>query len=157
MPEIHQSFPEETQPIIIADAEEGSAGHVERQLRRAGVKNPVVVFGDGDELHAYLMNAAQTEDPKPCVLFLDPRMPGANGYDPVRWVNREKCLAGIRVVVFSSDEPTDELECAEELGVHLFLKKHPDLETLSPIVDHLTGVPPGATPATPVLPIVPAK
>jgi CheY-like chemotaxis protein len=157
MSEIQPRFPEETQPVIIADAEEESAGHVERQLRRAGVKNPVVVFKDGDALHAFLMNAAQSAEPKPCVLMLDPHMPGANGYDPVRWVLREKCLEGLQVAIFSTGEEPEEIESAEELGVHVFLKKHPDLESMSPIIDHLTGVPPGAISSVPVLPTVPAQ
>jgi CheY-like chemotaxis protein len=157
MSEINQSVPDESQAVIIADADEENASHVERQLRRAGVKNPVVVFKNGDQLHAFLMNAAQNDDPKPCVLFLDPRMPGANGYDPVRWVNREQCLADMQTAVFSLADEPEELESAEELGVRLFLKKHPDLESLSPIVDHLKGVPPDATSTAPLLPTVPAQ
>lgn len=72
--------PDAEQAVVIADADEENASHVERQLRRAGVKNPVIIFKNGDDLHAFLADAAQTKTPAPCVLFLDPRMPGANGY-----------------------------------------------------------------------------
>lgn len=134
-------LPEEQQPIIIADADPENASHVERQLRRAGVKNPVMVFENGDDLNAFLADAGQNNACAPCVLFLDPRMPGANGYDPVRWVKREKCGAEIMVAIFSSPDQSDEVEVANDLGVHLFLKKLPDLSSLSPVVVHLGGMP----------------
>jgi CheY-like chemotaxis protein len=154
MSETQPTFPDQSQLIIIADADEANAGHLERQLRRAGVKNPVAVFQNGDELHTFFTNAALSPDPKPCVLFLEPKMPGANGYDPVRWIKREKCLSGMKVAVFSSDTEPEEIECAEELGVHTFLKKHPDLASLSTLVDYLNGVSPTeAAPAPSAPPI----
>jgi CheY-like chemotaxis protein len=144
--------PDEDQTVLIADADEENASHVERQLRRAGVKNPIVVFKNGDDLHAFLADAAQTKTPAPCVLFLDPRMPGANGYDPVRWVKRETCFSSMRVIIFSSPDAGDETEIAAELGVTVFIKKHPDLTSLATIVEHLCDAQPEETPA-PSLPI----
>src|SRR5688572_12745709 len=129
MPETSSS-PDKQKPIIIADADPENASHVERQLRRAGVNNPIVVFHNGDDLHAFLADAAQNDACAPCVLLLDPRMPGANGYDPVRWVKREKCGANMLVAIFSSPDQPDEIESATELGVTLFLKKLPDLSSL---------------------------
>jgi len=131
--------PNGNQPVIIADAEEENACHVERQLRRAGIKNPLVTFQNGDDLHAHLADPAHKDSPAPCVLFVDPKMPGANGYDPVRWIKREKGGSEAFVVVFSSTEKPDDLEIATELGVHLFVKKHPDLASLSAVIEHLGG------------------
>lgn len=142
-------FPDKQQPIVIADADAENASHVERQLRRAGIKNPVVVFQNGDDLNAFLADARQNDLGAPCVLLLDPRMPGANGYDPVRWVKREKCGAEILVAIFSSPDQPDEIESATELGVTLFLKKLPDLSSLSTIVVHLGGVQPAEASSTP--------
>jgi CheY-like chemotaxis protein len=128
--------------VVIADAEEENACHLERQLRRAGVKNPVVTFQNGDDLNAFLAEASPPDKSAPCVLFLDPRMPGANGYDPVRWAKREKCGSNMLIAVFSSPDEPDEIEVASELGVKLFLKKHTDLSSLSPIIEHLGGTQP---------------
>ena len=148
--------PHNNQPIIIADAEEEHACHVERQLQRAGVKNPVITFQNGDDLHAYLADAAQKDLPAPCVLFLDPRMPGANGYDPIRWLRREKGGSEIFVAIISSADEPDEVESANELGVQVFLKKHADLGSLSAVIDYLSGNQP-LDPAAPRIPVVPAK
>ena len=97
---------------------------MERQLRRAGVKNPVMVFRNGDDLHAFLVDAGQNDACAPCVLLLDPRMPGANGYDPVRWVKREKCGAEMLVAIFSSPDQPDEVEA----GFILTCQSHPTTE-----------------------------
>jgi CheY-like chemotaxis protein len=140
MPDVPH-VPDENQPVLIADAEGEHASHVERQLRRAGIKNPVVIFDNGDDLHAHLVDPAQKDAPAPCVLFLDPKMPGANGYDPVRWVKREKCGNDILVVIFSPNEKPEDEQSATELGVHHFLKKHTGLSGLSAVVEHLGGTP----------------
>lgn len=131
--------PEENQPILIADGDSGNVRHVERLLREAGVRNPIHAFPTGPGLRSFFDDIIQGEEPKPCVLFLDPRTPGVGGYDPVRWIKRTSQL-DMKVVVFSSTNYPEEIEGAGELGVHLFLKKHPDLGSLSTIVDHLCGV-----------------
>lgn len=132
----------ESRPILVADADEENARHIERQLRRAGIKNPVLSIKDGDDLHALFVSCGQSDDPKPCVLFLDPQMPGANGLDPVRWVKREECLGDLTIVLFSATGTAEEFENATELGVSLFVKKHPDLGSLSSLVNRLLGKPP---------------
>lgn len=155
MSEIDHVSPDEKRPILIADAEEENARHVERQLRRAGVKHPVVVIQDGDDLHALLVDCGQSTDPKPCVLLLDPRMPGANGFDPVRWVKREQCLSDLKIALFLGTENPEEIDSATELGVSYFLKKHPDIGSLTPIIDHLCGTQPSM--AAVEVPAIPLK
>ena len=139
MSDLTRASPGEDQIVIIADADEGNASHVERQLRRAGVKQPVMTFHNGDDLHSYLSNAAQEDRPQPCVMFLDPSMPGANGFDPVRWIRREENLSATEVVIFSAADDPELVQSASELGVHLFLKKHPDLGSMARIVSYLGG------------------
>jgi CheY-like chemotaxis protein len=139
MPDLPLHSPGENQIVIIADADEGNASHVERQLRRAGVKQPIVTFNNGDALLGFLSSAAQADKPQPCVLFLDPKMPGANGFDPVRWIRREERLSATEVVIFSAADDPEVVESASELGVNLFLKKHPDLGSMARIVSYLGG------------------
>jgi CheY-like chemotaxis protein len=124
-------------PILVADDDEGNVRHLERQLRRAGLENPLIDFRNADDLLAFLGSSVDTTDPKPCVLFLDPKMPGANGYDPVRWVLRERSLADLRVVIVSDVSDPSDAETAAELGIRVFLKKQPDLTSLAPIIDYL--------------------
>jgi CheY-like chemotaxis protein len=147
--------PDEQQPIVIADADEENACHIERQLRRAGVKNPVVSFQNGDDLNLFLTDRGQKNLAAPSVLFLDPKTPGANGYDPVRWVKREKGGDEILVAVFTSGEESDDFECGTELGVKVFLKKRPDMNSLSAVVAHLGGTMASDTATTPTSTVSP--
>jgi CheY-like chemotaxis protein len=128
------------QSVLIADGDRENVEHIERLLRAAGVRNPIRAFAEADGLRAFLTAVAQEEAKKPCVLFLDPRMPKANGFDAVRWIRRHEHLADLKIVIFSSTNYPEEIESAGELGVHLFLKKHPDVSSLSTIVQHLCGV-----------------
>lgn len=139
MPDLPKISPGEDRVVIIADGNESDASHLERQLRRAGVKQPVMIFRNGDDLHTFLTALEQTGGATPCVMFLDPSMPGANGFDPVRWIRREEKLSATEVVIFADAGDPHVADSASELGVHLFLKKHPDLGALSEIVGYLTG------------------
>ena len=137
MSEIRPTSPELNRPVLIADSDDSNVQHIERQLRRAELTNPVVQFSNGDDLLAFLGTAVEKPDPKPGVLFLDPKMPGANGYDPVRWLLREKSLSDVKVAIISAGSDPEETKSAAELGIDLFLKKHPDLGSLAPIIEHL--------------------
>lgn len=133
-------FPETSQPVVIADGDQQHVLRLERQLRDAGVTNPIVKFGDGFSLQSYLTEVATGGDPKPCAFFLDPSMPGVNGFSVVQAIKHEPRLNDLKVVVFSSTNHPEEIEQAGDLGVHLFLKKNPDVSSLAMIVNHLCGV-----------------
>ena len=143
--------------ILIGDADKDNSSHMERQLRRAGVKNPVLAFENGDDLLAYLSEAATRDDPMPCALLLDPRMPGANGYDPVRWIRREKGGTSVVVAIFTTSDDEVEAESASELGVEHFLKKHADLGSLVSVMSRACGCQtPEVVPPPAILPVAPA-
>ena len=139
MRDYRETSPTEKLAVLIADGDDDNARYVERQLRHSGVCNPIVTFNTGAGLEAYLQQAIAGTQPKPCVLFLDPRLPGGAGFEPVRLINREPALEGTKVVIFSATNHPEEIESAGELGVHLFLKKHPQLSSLTMIVSHLCG------------------
>lgn len=135
------SRPGARQSVLIADADSDHVAELAERLRAAGVKNPFVAFSDDRQLRGYLTRAViGAEDERPCVLFLDPRLPGTNGFETIRWMQREPALQEVKVVIFSDTNYPEEIESAGDLGVHLFLKKHPDLSSLSTIVSHLCGV-----------------
>ncbi|MGH7946414.1 MAG: hypothetical protein ACREF9_15600, partial [Opitutaceae bacterium] len=52
------------------------------------------------------------------------------------------CGNEMLVAIFSSADQPEEAEGASELGIRVFLKKHPDFASLSAIVEHLGGTPP---------------
>lgn len=140
---------EKSQAVLIADGDDRNVRHLEHQLRNAGVANPILRFRDAPRLESFLQRTvSEMNGPAPCVLFFDPRMPGAHGYDPVRWIRRQPALRDLKIVIFSSTNHPEEIEGAGELGVHLFLKKHPDLSSLTSIVTHLCGVQPERQPWT---------
>ena len=104
-----------------------------RLLNRAGVKNPLVSCRDGDEVVAFLRAAAASGEKavRPCLVFLDIKMPKLDGFEVLRWIRKQTTLTTLPVVMLSgSDEPRD-IARARELGATRYLIKHPSSDEIA--------------------------
>ena len=111
---------------------------VRRFLAQAGVKNPIVTFADGEEAIAFLRGTCaagpREKALRPCVLFLDIKMPKLDGFDVLRWIRKQPALKELPVVVLSgSDEPSD-IKRAKELGAMRFLTKYPAAAVFAEVI-----------------------
>jgi CheY-like chemotaxis protein len=70
----------------------------------------------------------------PCLILLDLRMAGMNGWEFRAEQMRDAALCNFPVVVFSGDSQEEEAAAAE-LGIHLYLRKPVDFDRLFAIVD----------------------
>lgn len=92
---------------------------LEELLRQEGVE--VRSASDGAEAHEHLRAGA-----RPCVILLDLRMPGMDGYEFRAEQMRDPALARIPVVVLSGDALVDEK--ALQLGIEDYLRKPVDVD-----------------------------
>jgi CheY-like chemotaxis protein len=69
----------------------------------------------------------------PCLILLDLRMAGMNGWEFRAEQMRDPALRDLQVVVFSGDAQED--AAAADLGLHLYLRKPVDFERLFEILD----------------------
>ena len=130
-----------TNVILVADDDADDLFLIRRLLTKAGVKNPVMDFRNGDELVSFLrpVAAAAEKNGRPCVLFLDIKMPKVDGFEVLRWIRKQSAFANLPVVMLSgSDEPRD-IKKATELGATRYLIKHPPVEVVSRLVAEWTG------------------
>ena len=81
----------------------------------------VMIAGDGAEAHEHLRTGV-----RPCVILLDLRMPGMDGYEFRAEQMRDPALARIPVIVISGDDLVDEK--ALQLGIDEYLRKPVDLD-----------------------------
>jgi CheY-like chemotaxis protein len=130
-------MPKPLPPILIADDDPDDLFFTKRVLVKAGVKNPLVPLHDGEEVVKFLMTAL-TEmpkaDPKPCLLFLDIKMPRRDGFEVLEWVRNQKALDALKIVILSgSDEPRDR-ERASDLGADDYLVKPADVKHIQDVI-----------------------
>ena len=126
--------PEPLRVILLVDDDPNDIFLMRRLLTKAGVKNPVVSFGDGEELLGFLRPATQegagTPGLRTAIVFLDLKMPKLDGFEALRWIRMQKVLKDLPVVILSGSEEPRDIKKAKELGATAYLTKHPEVETL---------------------------
>ncbi|MES2693036.1 MAG: response regulator [Verrucomicrobiota bacterium] len=123
----------------MADDESDDLFLIEHRLQKAGIKNPIVKFRDGEELIAFF--DSQPGAPKPCVLLLDLKMPLVDGIDVLAWLRRHPDLAQLPVAVVTSSPTPLDRERARAAGANEYHEKFPSAEELSAIVARASAHP----------------
>ncbi len=108
-----------------------------RQLKHAGLPNPVLHFPNGGDAFIYLKQFCVGEKPldqRPCLVFLDVNMPNLSGFDILAWARQQPALEGMKIIMLSgATEPWD-AKIAEKLGADDYLMKFPEPEALSDLL-----------------------
>jgi CheY-like chemotaxis protein len=128
-------------PILIADDDPDDLFFTRRILQKAGVKNPVLTFKDGEEVIQFLKEVLREPakpETRPCLLFLDIKMPRCDGFEVLDWSRRQAELAGLHIAILSgSDEPRDR-QRASGLGANYYLVKPAEQKSLTGVVEAAT-------------------
>ena len=122
--------------ILVAEDDADDLYLLRRLLNKAGVKNPVVSCRNGDEVISFLRAAAANAEKavRPCLVFLDIKMPKLDGFEVLRWIRKQTTLRTLPVVMLSgSDEPQD-IARATELGANRYLIKHPSSDVIAELL-----------------------
>lgn len=124
-------------PILITDDESEDRFFLQKALRRAGVKNPILEFRDGADLLEFFER--QLVDHKPLseiadLLFLDIKMPLVDGFDAMRWIRDNPALKLLQIVIVSSSSLPKDQAAASELGAIRYLEKYPTSEMLAGVI-----------------------
>ena len=97
----------------------------ERALRKTTINAELFAAHDGAEAIEFLARqgrfASSEPAPRPDVIFLDLKMPGANGFDVLRWMRQRNM--GVKVIVLSGSEEPQDKQRALELGASNYLVK----------------------------------
>jgi CheY-like chemotaxis protein len=118
--------------ILLAEDREDDILLVQRAFSRANVPNPVYVVRDGEEVIWYLKGEGKysnrAEYPLPDLLLLDLKMPIKSGFEVLKWIRRQPCLAALRVLVLTSSDSLRDVNLAYRLGANSFLVKPLEFE-----------------------------
>jgi CheY-like chemotaxis protein len=125
------------QPILITDDESEDRFFLQKALRRAGVRNPILEFRDGADLLEFLER--ETAERKPLseiasLLFLDIKMPLVDGFDAMRWIRGNSVVKLLQIVIVSSSNLPRDQEQASKLGAADYLEKYPTAEVLAKVI-----------------------
>ena len=125
---------------MLAEDDDGHAALLERNLRRAGVRNLILRLRDGQQVLDYFEGRGPAPRGTPgdaTLLLLDISMPRMDGFSVREHLRRDPRHATLPVVVItSSDDPAEARRC-EELGGQGCLRKPVPCRDLAQIVHRL--------------------
>ena len=116
---------------------------LQRAFIKARVLNPVQLVPTGEAAIDYLRGsgryANRSEYPMPCIVLLDLKVPGLDGFAVLRWIRSQPDLARLRVIVLTGSDALQDIELAYQLGASSFLVKPSDFEHFVQICRALNG------------------
>ncbi len=126
--------------IIVADDDPGHARLIEKNLQRAGLRNPIICLANGLDVLDFLSRKGsgpqRTED-TPYLLLLDIRMPKIDGIEVLRRIKADPELRRIPVsMLTTTDDPREVARC-HELGCSNYIVKPVDYEKFAEAIKQL--------------------
>ncbi|EFO79929.1 response regulator receiver protein [Oscillochloris trichoides DG-6] len=115
--------------ILIAEDDAGHATLIQKNLRRAGLRNPILHFHNGQEVLDFLFRTGsgpQRDPGRSYLLVLDIRMPKVDGIEVLRRIKADPELRKLPVTMLTTTEDPNEIERCHMLGCSNYVTKPVD-------------------------------
>jgi len=117
--------------IVLAEDDEGHATLTMKNLRRAGISNPIQWCKNGQETMDYILGKAKFDgDPHTdChLLLLDLNMPVLDGHQVLKQLKSSTATRKIPVIILTTTDDKREVERCYELGCNIYVTKPVEYE-----------------------------
>lgn len=126
--------------IVMIEDDEGHARLIEKNIRRAGVNNPISPFSNGTEAVRFLFGADGTglaNKGRPLLILLDLNLPDMTGVDILARVKSNEHLKRIPVVVLTTTDDAVEIQRCYDLGCNVYITKPVNYENFANAIRQL--------------------
>jgi CheY-like chemotaxis protein len=126
--------------ILVVEDDPGHAALIEKNLRRAGVRNEIVRLADGQEALDFLLRRGDGPKRKlniPYILLLDIRMPRVDGVEVLRQIKQDEELKKLLVIMLTTTDDPHEVERCHRLGCGVYIAKPVDSDRFIDAVKQL--------------------
>jgi DNA-binding response OmpR family regulator len=121
-------------PILLIEDDAESAELLRIALTKAGLRRPLRILSDGEAAVAYLSGAPPyenaAENPAPCLLLLDLKLPRRSGLEVLSWLRSRINTRPLPVLMITSSSESADIEEALRLGIRAYCIKPSDFEDL---------------------------
>lgn len=117
--------------ILIAEDDLGHATLIKKNLRRAGIRNKIVHFKDGQEILDFLFDrykGPKAKSRQAYLLLLDIRMPKVDGVDVLKKIKSDPILKTMPVIMITTTDDPREIELCHRLGCSNYVTKPVDYD-----------------------------
>lgn len=111
--------------IMLVEDDDGHATLVEKNLRRAGITNPILRMRDGQEAIEFV-RARVAESPAALdntVMLLDLNMPRLGGIEVLEELKANPRTSALPIIVLTTTDNPREVERCYELGCNVYVTK----------------------------------
>jgi len=112
--------------IVMIEDDEGHARLIEKNIRRAGVNNPIKPFGNGTDALRFLFGAdgsGLVNKVRPLLILLDLNLPDMTGIDILKKVKSNDHLKRVPVVVLTTTDDAVEIQRCYDFGCNVYITK----------------------------------
>jgi CheY-like chemotaxis protein len=124
--------------IVMIEDDEGHARLIEKNIRRAGISNPVHHFLDGTSGLEFLINDLRGPARNgPALVLLDLNLPDMSGTDILARIKSSDDLKRTPVVVLTTTDDKVEIQRCYDLGCNVYITKPVNYENFASAVRQL--------------------
>jgi CheY-like chemotaxis protein len=112
--------------IIMVEDDEGHARLIEKNIRRAGVNNPIVPFTNGTQALEFLLGpdgSGQVSAGRQLLVLLDLNLPDMTGVDILQRVKANEHTRRSPVVILTTTDDEREIQRCYDLGANVYITK----------------------------------
>ena len=126
--------------ILIVEDDNGHARLIEKNLRRAGIRNELLRFQDGQQILDFLFRRGEgreSEDDTPYLLLLDMRIPKIDGVEVLRQVKQDPELPKIPVIMLTTTDDPRDVDACHRLGCSQYIVKPVEYDKFARVLGQL--------------------
>src|SRR5690606_22493758 len=126
--------------IVMIEDDEGHARLIEKNIRRAGVNNPILPFTNGTAALDFILGAdrsGEVNSGKQMLVLLDLNLPDMTGVDILEKVKTNIHTKRTPVVVLTTTDDDREIQRCYDLGANVYITKPVDYENFANAIRQL--------------------
>lgn len=126
--------------ILIAEDDDGHARLIEKNLTRAGLRNGIQRFTNGQQVLDFLFRRGPEPHrifDMPYLLLLDIRMPQVDGIEVLRQVKADGELRKLPVIILTTTDDPREVERCHQIGCSSYIVKPVDYDKFAEAIKNL--------------------
>jgi CheY-like chemotaxis protein len=126
--------------ILIAEDDSGHARLIEKNLSRAGLRNGIKRFENGQAILDFLFRRGPGPHRTiegPYLILLDIRMPRVDGVEVLRQIKSDPDLRRIPVIMLTTTDDPREVERCHDIGCSSYIVKPVDYEKFAQAIESL--------------------